>query len=87
MRARARVREYRLVQGQARQTKSKKENRYVIKVMRFKQQTGKRIQFLRFARTKGCINPSHWAVAVAVAANNCQKWVVVYLDLRCGMLE
>ncbi len=30
----ARARRYRLAQGQARQTKSNKENRYVIKVMR-----------------------------------------------------
>jgi hypothetical protein len=41
---RARVREYRLAQGQARQAKSKKENKYVIKVMRFKLQTGKGIR-------------------------------------------
>ncbi len=54
----ARVRRLRLAQGKARQTKSNKENRYVIKVMRFK--TGNGIRFLRFARTKGCTKPFHW---------------------------
>jgi hypothetical protein len=37
---RARVREYRLAQGQDRQTNSKKENRYVIKVMRLNKEGG-----------------------------------------------
>jgi hypothetical protein len=54
----ARVRRLRLAQGQTRQTKSNKENRYVIKIVRFK--TGKEIRFLRFARTKGCTKPFHW---------------------------
>jgi hypothetical protein len=36
----ARVRRYRLAQGQARQTKSNKENRYVIKVMSFNKEGG-----------------------------------------------
>jgi hypothetical protein len=37
----ARVRRYRLAQGQARQTKSNKENRYVIKVMRLNTKHGR----------------------------------------------
>ncbi len=37
---RARVCKYRLAQGQARQTKSKKENKYVIKVMRLNKEGG-----------------------------------------------
>ncbi len=35
-----RVRRYRLAQGQARQTKSKKENRYVIIVMKVRGEGG-----------------------------------------------
>ncbi len=37
---RTRVCKYRLAQGQARQTKSKKENRYVIEVMRLNKERG-----------------------------------------------
>jgi hypothetical protein len=37
----ARVRRYRQAQGQARQAKSKKENRYVIKVMRYEVEHGR----------------------------------------------
>ncbi len=38
----ARVRRVRLAQGQARQTKSNKENRYVIKVMKLNVEQGRR---------------------------------------------
>jgi hypothetical protein len=44
---RARVRKYRLAQGQARQTKSKKENRYVIKVMRLNKKEGDAVPLVR----------------------------------------
>jgi hypothetical protein len=48
---RAKVRERRQAQRQARQAKSKKKNRYAIRVMI---EHREREQFLKFARTKGC---------------------------------
>ncbi len=65
---RAKVRERRQAQRQAgkqdkRRAKSKKKNRYVIKVMN-EHREGE--QFLKFARTKakGCSPPFHWLVLI-----------------------
>ena len=58
---RAKVRERRQAQRQARQAKSKKKNRYVIKVMN-EHREGE--QFLKFARTKGCSPPFNWRVLI-----------------------
>ncbi len=55
----ARVGERRLARRQARQAKSKKENRYVIKVMNEQMEGG---QVLWSARTKGCLKSFNWSI-------------------------
>ncbi len=55
----ARVRKSRASQGQARQTKSNRENWYVIKVMKSNREGG---QVLWSARTKGCPKPFNWSI-------------------------
>ncbi len=55
----ARVRKSNAGQGQARQTKSNRENRYVIKVMNEHREGG---QVLWSARTKGCLKPFNWSI-------------------------
>ncbi len=57
------VREHRPAQRQARQTKGKRENRYVIKVMKIKiNREGD--GFPWFARTKGSTKPFNWSVII-----------------------
>ncbi len=69
-------------QGQARQAKSKKENRYVIKVMSLNKEGG---QVFWFARTKGCPKPFHWPLLRTTVLNwtyQCKaglKWNTGYL--------
>jgi hypothetical protein len=46
-------------QGQARQTKSNRENRYVIKVTNEHREGG---QVFWSARTKGCPEPFNWSI-------------------------
>ncbi len=55
----ATVSEHRPAQGQARQAKSKKENRYVIKVMRFKQGKG---YISKVHEKQGIIEPFNWSI-------------------------
>ena len=54
----ATVGKHRPAQGQVRQAKSRKENRYVIKVMNLNREGG---QVFWFARTKGCPEPFNWS--------------------------
>jgi hypothetical protein len=55
----ARVRKTKASQGLARQTKSNRENRYVIKVMNEHREGG---QVFWSARTKGCPKPFNWSI-------------------------
>jgi hypothetical protein len=57
----ARVREHRLAQRQARQAKSKRKNRYVIKVMSSNREEG---QVFWSVRAKGCPKPFHWPLII-----------------------
>ncbi len=59
VRVRAKVREHRPAQGQARQAKSKKANRYVVKVINSNREGG---QVFWFAITKGCPEPFYWSI-------------------------
>ncbi len=63
----AKVRKYRLAQGQARQTKSKKENRYVIKVMWLNKKKGGAVPWVR-ENQRMHLGPSLliWAIAVII---------------------
>ena len=55
----ARVRKHRQAQRQVRQAKSKKENRYLVKVMRLNKEGGA-VPLVR--ENQGCTEPFHWAV-------------------------
>ncbi len=61
MRVRAKVREHRPAQKQARQAKGKRENRYVIKVMRLNREGD---GFPWLARAKGSTKPFNWAIRI-----------------------
>ncbi len=80
----ATVRKHRPAQGQARQAKSKKENRYVIKVMRLKQGRG---YISKVRENQGSTEPFNWSiinvnVSISRLTYKCKaglKWNTGYL--------
>jgi hypothetical protein len=61
------ARKHRPAQGQARQAKSKRENRYVIKVMKVKQGGG---YISRVRENQGCIEPFNWSINNLIYINS-----------------